>query len=143
MKIGWMLLFFGSALVAGCRMADLDEAVVKPEPLSMVFQDGQAIPVYFPEYLLVRNAQLGDHGRIPATRLVGAEITVDLDLLSVREYYVVALESQGWNTDRMEQDDHSFWMMASQGDGSTVEVRAVQGSAGPTHVFLLYTPSTP
>lgn len=96
--------------------------------------------IRFPNYLLMDGVQLNDHGRIPNTSLIGAEMTTKLDLIVVRSRFGDVLNSEGWHTDRMEIGKQSFRLMATHG-GEAVEIRAVQGT-GPTQIFLLYTPAT-
>lgn len=99
------------------------------------------VSVLFPDYLLLDGIKLNDHGRIPATPLIGADMTATNDLATVRSLFSTQLADHGWNTDKMEIGRQYFRLMASHED-EQVEIRAVQGT-GPTQVFLLYqtTPS--
>ena len=126
-----------SLLLAGC-VTDSPEVVVD-EGGSMEFLEPGLRPdvLFFPEYLLMEDFELHQHGRIPETQLVGAGMQTLFSLAEVRRKYGDLLAANGWKTDKLEMGGQSFLLKASDGGGDTLEIRAVQG-AGPTHVFLLY-----
>ena len=134
MKTGWLILP-ACLTLAGCasapvEMAEFDApAVEDPPPPS----------VLFPDYLLMENFSLNDHGHIPGTGLIGADMTVAADLGTVRSLITGQLSAHEWNTDKMEIGRQYFRLLASQA-GEELEIRAVQGT-GPTQIFLLYRPA--
>lgn len=95
--------------------------------------------ILFPEYFLQDEYVLHDHGHIRGSRLIGAGMSANLDLSTVRQQFSDMLHYYQWETDTMEIGSQSFRILASH-EGETVEIRGVQGSSGPTHIFLLYTP---
>ncbi len=137
-RFGWMVVCGCACLLMGCAtFPDDSSAETAQETIS---QDDEGIPVRFPPCFLIEGAQLNEHGRIPATPLVGAGITVDENLAVVYQAYQDVLAAQGWTTDREENAVQSFRIMASLA-GANIEIRAVKGTSGPTQVFLLYTPA--
>lgn len=97
-------------------------------------------PVRFPDYFLLDGVELQDHGRIPNTQLIGAGMTMERDLSSVRSSFSDVLHRHEWDTEMMEMGKQSFRIIATH-DGETVEIRGVQGTtSATTHIFLLYTP---
>jgi hypothetical protein len=133
MKTGWMILPLCLAL-AGCATVPMQEAEDAPAPES-------PLPpvVLFPDYFLMEGFRLNDHGRIPGTLLIGADMTVTQELRAVRSLINDQLSRHEWTTDKMEIGRQYFRILASQA-GEEIEIRAVQGT-GPTQVFLLYRPS--
>ncbi len=128
-----------AALLAGCahnapKKFYLDNAPITDQELT-----GSRDIILFPDYFLMDEFELQDHGHIPRTHLIGAGMTAKLPLVDVRSRFNDQLFAHQWNTDTMEMGRQSFRIMASH-EGETVEIRGVQGSSGPTHVFLLYTP---
>ncbi len=133
--IGCML-----AILAGCATQS-DEELPDWTPVPGQAGEGAQRPtVQFPDYFLIDGYVLHDHGHIPNTRLIGAGLSANLDLTTVRKQFNDQLFAHGWNTDKVEMGKQSFRIIASHKEGDTVEIRAVQGSSGPTQVFLLYTP---
>lgn len=132
MRIEWMILPV-CLVLAGCAAAPVQEAedtLVKEPPPPVVL---------FPDYFLMEDFRLNDHGRIPGTPLVGADMTVMQELGTVRSLINDQLSLHDWTTDKMEIGRQYFRVLASHA-GAEIEIRAVQG-AGPTEVFLLYRPS--
>ena len=121
--------------LAGCASAPLemveDDAPVMEEPVRP--------SVLFPDYFLMDNFSLNDHGIIPDAGLIGADMTVEVDLATVRNLLSKQLSLHEWNTDKMEIGRQYFLVLASHA-GEEIEIRAVQGT-GPTQVFLLYRPA--
>ncbi|WP_372805796.1 hypothetical protein [Pontiella sp.] len=95
----------------------------------------------FPEFLLMEDFELHQHGRIPETRLVAAGMNSSLGLASVRMRFSEALGEAGWSMGKVEMAKQSFRMLATLGV-EELEIRAVQGGAD-TQVFLLYLPPPP
>lgn len=135
------LAFLCVLLVAGCA--------APPEPAGPVVDPRKAMEVVghgvqpqvliFPEYLLMEDFELEQHGRIPETRLVGAGMKSSIGLLEVRRRFGDRLAAEGWATDKVEMGSGFFRLMASK-QGEQVEIRAVQGS-GDVQVFVLYEPA--
>ena len=96
-------------------------------------------PIRFPDYFLMEGFELHDHGRIPRTALIGAGMSVDLELSAVRAGFSDVLHENRWETETTEIGRQSFRIMASNAS-ERVEIRGVQGTSGPTQIFLLYTP---
>lgn len=135
--IGILLTCGCTSLLSGCASLR-SEKPEGPKPLATIKQDDQSIPIYFPECFLLKGARLNDHGRIPSTPLVGAGMTANESLSSVHSQYQDVMQANGWVVDQEEEGRQSFRMIASLA-GATVELRAVQGTTGPTQIFLLYT----
>jgi len=95
--------------------------------------------LFFPEYLLMADFEVDQHGKIPNTLWVGADLKTRLSLNTTRRRYVEVLGRQGWKTTLLESRKQSFRLMATL-DADVLEIRAVQGS-GPTQVFILYQPN--
>lgn len=132
-----MMLFCFAILLAGC--ATLPESTELADNTVIVKSAQSPRPIHFPTYFLMEGVQLNDHGYIPSTSLIGADMTTALDLRTVRSRFGDILAKEGWHTDKMEIARQSFRLMASR-ERDTVEIRAVQGT-GPTQIFLLYTPA--
>jgi hypothetical protein len=137
MMAGWTLAAVCLAL-AGCASAPVE--VVSTDAPEPVLEEPQKPAVLFPDYLLMDRFKLNDHGIIPDTGLIGADMTVAENLATVRSLISGQLAAHQWNTDKMEIGRQYFRLLASQA-GEEIEIRAVQGT-GPTQVFLLYRPAT-
>ncbi len=134
------LLFIAAGLVlAGCSTPEPVEPVVDVDA-SMEFLEPGLRPeeLLFPEYLLMTEFELSQHGRIPDSRLIGAGLRTRLSLSTVRREYADVLDARGWNTGTMEVGQQSFRLIATFKD-QEVEIRAVQGF-GPTEIFIMYDP---
>ena len=133
-----LLLLFA----AGCRTATVEEkppVVVDPNQSLSFLQEGLVPEILlFPEYLLMEDFQLNQHGRIPDSELIGVGMHTALSLREVRTGLGDVLVSNGWEIDDVEIGGQSFRMFASR-ERDTAEFRVVQGS-GLTHLFLLYDP---
>lgn len=129
-------------LLVGCQAPpEPAEPVVNSDAALEFLQPGLRPEVLlFPEYLLMEECELHQHGRIPETNLVGAGIRTKLSLSTVRKEYSDALDTKGWNISKMEIDRQAFRIIATLRD-QEIEIRAVQGR-GPTEVFILYNPGT-
>ena len=92
--------------------------------------------LFFPEYLLMADFEVDQHGKIPNTPWVGADLKTKLSLNTTRRRYVEVLNRRDWTTTILESRRQSFRLMATL-NGDVLEIRAVQGS-GPTQVFILY-----
>jgi len=128
-------------LLVGCASVLPEQQTIVDENATMVYLEENLEPeaLLFPAYLLGRDVELGQHGRIPGTNLIGAGMQVKRPLRVVHRELMVALEEHGWIVDAIEDDRQSFRIMASLGD-ENLELRGVQGS-GSTHIFVLYTPA--
>jgi hypothetical protein len=113
--------------------------MVKTDVAVPMLEEPQKPPVLFPDYLLMDRFKLNDHGVITGTGVIGADMTVEEDLATVRGLISERLAVHKWNTDKMEIGRQYFRLLASHGN-ETLEIRAVQGT-GPTQVFLLYRPA--
>lgn len=126
-------------LLYGCSTTEPPVAVVEDAD-AMLHLGGELRPEYllFPEYLLMSDFELDQHGRIPGSTVVGADLKTKLDLETTRLRFNDMLASQGWNITQEEAEERSFRLLAAM-NGESLEIRAVQGS-GPTQVFVLYRP---
>lgn len=129
-------------MLVGCKApSEPAEPVVNSDAAMEFLQPGLRPEVLlFPEYLLMEECELHQHGRIPETNLVGAGMRTKLSLSTVRKEYSDALDSKGWSIVKMEVERQAFRLIAKLND-QEVEVRAVQGR-GPTEIFILYSPGT-
>jgi hypothetical protein len=137
MKIAFPVLV-GSLLLFGC---------VGPKPPAeegsadvMVPQAESQRPenLLFPDYLLMADFEIDQHGRIPENTLVGAEMMTELDLAITLQRFTKVLDAHGWELTRQEIAAQSFRLIAVLNE-DRLEIRAVQGTGG-TKVFLLYLP---
>ena len=127
-------------LLAGCAtQSDFTAPVVLAEE-SMEFLEPGLRPevLLFPDYFLMEDFELKQHGKIPGSPLIGGGLKTPLALTVVRSRFNDALATHEWEIDTVEIGKNSFRIKASF-NGEALEVRAVQG-AGPTQVFLLYHP---
>ena len=126
-------------LLCGCTTPEQPAAVVE-EDEAMLHLSAQLRPenLLFPEYLFMADFELDQHGQIPGSTVVGADLKTELDLKSTRQRFSSVLASNGWVIAKNEVAEQSFRMMAAM-KGDALEIRAVQGS-GPTQVFILYQP---
>lgn len=140
MNLRWLTsLCACAALLAGCASdRTRNKVFLDRAPIAAEGADGTTEPVLFPDYFLLEESRLNDHGRIPRTNLIGAGMSSPLDLNEVRINYGDVLHYYKWETERLEMGQQYFRIMASR-EGEAVEIRGVQGSAGPTQIFLLYT----
>ncbi|MBN2164114.1 MAG: hypothetical protein JXR25_07130 [Pontiellaceae bacterium] len=132
---GWLVL----ALLTGCVTERRPRTFLEPAPL--IPEEGVDIkrPVLFPEYFVMDEFELNDHGRIPQSGMIGAGLTSALDLSAVRTRFNDQLHFHEWTTDKMEIGSQYFRILASR-EGDRIEIRGVRGMTGPTQIFLLYTP---
>ena len=133
------LYAFIVALLSGCiSPPDKPAEPVVDSTMTMEFlgKDYRPEVLLFPEYLLMEEFELSQHGRISDTDLVGAGMRSMLSLTTIRTRFSDVLASNGWEIDKMEISRQSFRLMASLKE-ETVEIRAVQGG-GASQVFLLY-----
>ena len=126
-------------LLCGCATPE-QPAVVVEEDEAMLHLDAQLRPenLLFPEYLFMADFELDQHGRIPSSTVVGADLKTELDLKTTLQQFTTVLTTNGWVITTSEVAEQSFRMMAAM-KGDALEIRAVQGS-GPTQVFILYQP---
>ncbi|MEE9368578.1 MAG: hypothetical protein V3V05_06900 [Pontiella sp.] len=137
-KIIFLLAVF--ALLTGCAtQPDFSEPLVATEE-SMLFLEPGLRPevLLFPEYLLMEDFELNQHGIIPESTIVGGGLKTTMGLQVVRRRFNDVLADNNWMVDKVEIGKNSFRIMASL-EGEALEIRAVQ-SLGPTQVFLLYQP---
>jgi hypothetical protein len=135
-----ILLFpmMGFLFLSGCA-APKAPVVVKEKDIMLYLEPGlRPETVLFPEYLFLEGLELDQHGRIPETLWVGAELKTEADLKPVLRQYNKVLATMGWQVTKAEIAKQSFRLMASK-KAEMVEIRAVQGS-GSTQVFILYQP---
>ncbi|MEN7973090.1 MAG: hypothetical protein ABFR47_04570 [Verrucomicrobiota bacterium] len=131
--MGVVLLLCGCATTEPPKVeAKKDEAALRSDELL------QPENLLFPEYLLMSGFELGQHGLIPRTKLVGAELKTELDLKTALKLFSDLLDSKGWTITSSEVAQRSFRLLAAM-KGDALEIRAVQGT-GPTQVFILYRP---
>lgn len=131
------LLLSGLLLSASCETVPDEEEKAPSDAIAEIVQDGETIPIYFPVYLLLKGDHLDRHGRIFDSPFVGIEISSVSDLDSIKAQYADLLALQGWTMKTIEDYSGAFRMMATHGV-QTLEMRAVQGTSGPTYIFILY-----
>jgi len=140
MKIYAVIWFCcAAALQSGCVSNDPDKRFMDAAPIAGKEVTGSHTPVLFPDYFLMDGFELHDHGHIPDTPLVGAGMSTDLDLSSVRTRFSDTLHFHQWETESMEIGKQSFRIIAAHAR-EMVEIRAVKGSYGPVQIFILYSP---
>lgn len=136
----WIILTGIGLAVSGCISAREPTEPVVDVNSSMEFLGEELRPevLLFPEFLMMADFELHQHGRIPETSLVGGGLKTALSLSVVRQRFNDVLADNGWTSEKMEIGRQSFRIMAAKGM-EQVEIRAVQGS-GAAQVFILYTP---
>lgn len=137
MKVVFPLLV-GILLLFGCvaPKPPPEEAGTMP-PLAPE-ENPRPANLLFPDYLLMDDFEIDQHGRIPENTLVGADMMTALNLTETLQRFTAVLDAHGWTTTRQEIASQSFRLLGAQ-NGATLEIRAVQGT-GMTKVFLLYQP---
>lgn len=138
MKINIVQIFAVIICVSGC--------VNPPEPVEPVVDVRTSLEyvqkglrpeqLLFPEYLLMEDFELYQHGRIPDSILVGCGVSTKLALSVCRRRFTDVLQKHGWGLGKVEIGRKSFRVIA-ENEKESVEIRAVQG-VGITQVFLLY-----
>ena len=141
-----LILILFTTLLAGCVTTDEPGGAVVNTAESMEFLEPGLRPeiLLFPEYLLMEDFELNQHGEIPGSSLVGGGLKTELGLKLVRSRFSTALAENNWVIDNVDIGKSSFRIKGSL-DNEYIEIRAVQGS-GATQVFILYQPmlkSTP
>ena len=128
-------------LVSGCTSTEPPAAVVEAED-AMLHLGPTIRPeeLLFPDYLLMLDFELDQHGRIFGSTVIGADLKTELDILTVRQRFAELLAEHGWRAAEPETGEHFFLLRAGTGD-ELIEIRAVQGT-GPTRVFILYQPDS-
>ena len=127
-------------LLAGCATTEAP-AVVHDEDVMLVLEAGlRPENLLFPEYLFLLDLELDQHGRIPQSTLIGADLRTEVDLKTIQRQYNKVLAAHGWQITKAEFAMQSFRLMAGK-EGEFLEIRGVQGT-GSTQVFILYTPDT-
>ena len=121
-----------------CSCATKPEPAVVVEEEAMLHLGANLRPetLFFPEYLFMADFEIDQHGRIPDSPWVGADLKTKLGLPVVFRRFNDVLVTMGWDTTVLESAEHAFRLQATL-KGDTLEIRAVQGS-GPTQVFILY-----
>jgi len=134
------IIFYAVAclLIAGCATpeAPVEPVVDAAETLTFLEPGLRPEILLFPDYLLMEDYQLFQHGWIPQTNLVGGGMRTRQDLATVLRQFDDVLASKFWKIDQMEMGRQSFRLMASL-KGETLEIRVVQGT-GPTQIFILF-----
>lgn len=140
MRVAFIFQLGVVLLLCGCTTTEQPAVVVVEEDDAKPHPDAQLRPenLSFPEYLLMADFELDQHGRIPGSTVVGVDLKTKLDLKTTRQRFSSVLASNGWTISKEEIAEHSFRLMAAM-KGDALEIRAVQGS-GVTQVFLLYQP---
>ncbi|MEN8254986.1 MAG: hypothetical protein ABFR33_05895 [Verrucomicrobiota bacterium] len=139
MRIAFLFQLGIVLLLCGCTTPE-QPAVVVMEDETKLHPGAQVRPknLLFPEYLFMADFELDQHGRIPGSSVIGADLKTELDLKTTRQRFSSVLASNGWAIVKNEVAEQSFRMTAAM-KGDALEIRAVQGS-GPTQVFILYQP---
>lgn len=140
MSMRSLIPFLLIAFLTGCVTPEEPTESLVDTDESMEFLEPGLKPevILFPDYLLMEDFELNQHGGIRESSLVGGGLKTALGLKAVRRRFNDALVSHGWTIDTIEIGKSSFRLKASL-KGEFLEIRAVQGS-GPTQVFLLYQP---
>ena len=136
----WFILLMIGLGASGCMTSEEPMEPVVDVDASLEFLEPGLRPevLLFPEYLMMEEFELHQHGRIPETPLVGGGMKTEVSLSVVRGRFNDVLADNGWQLEKTEIGRQSFRLIASRG-AEQVEIRAVQGG-GPTQVFILYTP---
>ncbi len=141
MKLLSGLLLLGLLFLSvSCETLPKEDENALSDAMAEIVQEDETISIYFPAHLLLEGDRLSNHGRIPSSPLVGAEITSVSNLASVKAQYDEVLAKQGWTIEGDEDYPGAFRIKAVRGT-QTLEIRAVQGTAGPTQIFILYAAS--
>lgn len=140
MRIALLLQLGIVLLLCGCATTEPPPVVVEDADAMLYLGAGlQPENLLFPEYLLMADFELDQHGRIPASSVVGIDLKTKLDLETTLRRFSDMLASHGWSIAQEEVTEHSFRLLLGM-KGESLEIRAVQGS-GPTQIFVLYRPA--
>jgi len=139
MRVAFLFQLGAVLLLCGCTTTEPSSVVVEDDE-AMLHLDSTLRPenLLFPEYLFMVDFELDQHGRIPGSTVVGADLKTELDLKTSQQRFKDLLASKGWIITTEEVAERSFRLLAAM-KGETLEIRAVQGT-GPTQVFILYQP---
>ena len=123
-----------------CSCSTDTPPVVVEEADAMIHLGANLRPenLFFPEYLFLADFELDQHGRIPESTLVGADLKTKQGLATVLRKFNNVLAAKGWETTRLESNENAFRLLAAL-NADMLEIRAVQGT-GPTQIFILYRP---
>jgi hypothetical protein len=138
-----LFYFFAGAMLlamAGCQTVEPTNLIVDDEESMTYLEPGlRPEPLLFPEYLFMEGYELGQHGRIPKTTLIGIDLKTKAGIKVVLRQFNKLLATKGWTVTKAEMAPQSFRLLAAM-QGETLEIRAVQGT-GATQVFILYQPA--
>ena len=134
-------LLFLLPLLVSCATTEPMAVVDDNEVLLYLEPDLRPEPLLFPEYLLMADFEIDQHGRIPNSTLVCADIKTTLNLETTHLRFNKLLISKDWIIVKDENAEHFFRLLATK-QGESLEIRAVQGTAPPVQVFLLYRPES-
>ncbi len=139
MRVAFLFQLGIVLLLCGCTTTEQPLVVVEDAD-AMLHLGSELRPenLLFPEYLLMADFELDQHGRIPGSTVVGGDLKTELDLKTTLRRFNDLLASNGWSITKQEVAEDFFRLLATM-KGDTLEIRAVQGS-GPTQVFILYQP---
>ncbi len=127
-------------LFTGCATAPTKLTIDSDETLVVIDDYIRPEKLLFPEYLMLEDAELEQHGRIPGTPVLGTGLVIKAKLGVVHRRYREVLSSKGWTVEQFDADRQSFRIKAAGKEGE-IEIRAVQGTKRETHVFILLTPA--
>lgn len=131
-KLGWVVpVFF---LMIGCSTQQLEIDHSK----TFAFLDRALVPeeLAFPDIFFPEGFEIAQHGYIPGTQMVGADLKTKQGLADVLKIYQRILEANDWRVDQLDETGLSFLLKASH-EQESVELRVVRG-AGVTKVYLIY-----
>jgi hypothetical protein len=137
----FMTMLICAVALSGCVTTSSDP--VEPDAAAAAgmgfLEEGlQAEEYLFPEYLLLSDFVLKEHGTISQTPLIGVDMQTWFPLDVVRQRLEDVMTVNGWRLEPAETGRQSFRLKASNG-AETLEIRAVRGT-GPTRIFVMYRP---
>lgn len=137
----FLFILCATALLTGCFSPRPEPEPIVDQSAAMEILEPGLRPeiLLFPEYLMMEDFELNQHGRIPESELVGGGMRSRLSLSMVRTRFMDVLDSNGWKNTRLEIEKQSFRLMAVH-QKEQIEIRGVQG-IGPTEIFILYRPA--
>jgi hypothetical protein len=134
-------LLFLLPLLVSCATTEPETVVNDNEVLLYLDPDLRPEPLLFPEYLLMADFEIDQHGKIPNSTLVCAGIKTMLNLTTTHQHLNQLLATEGWTITKDENAEHFFRLLATK-QSESLEIRAVQGTSPPVQVLLLYRPES-
>ena len=139
-----LFLCAGVGVLSGCKTTPTNpknNSVRKKSDLAMKELDAE-IPkqkILFPEYFILKECTLDQHGQLPNSIFIAANLHSERPFKSLFHEYHALFSKKGWSVKKMELGKRSFRFLAEK-KPDKIEIRVVQGIKH-TQIFILFTPA--